>query len=246
MIIFDWGGTLVHTQREPAVFGPCARGAVDALRAAGVPVDAAAADNLRRTFEETWRARNTIACQEEFDPVGFFQDWAARERVALPERLDAVIDALWQPWVGCLEPLGDIVATLERLAAQGIALGLVSNCATVPHVCHVEIARQGIAPLLAFSLFSSELGVRKPHPRVYEVALARAADAVDGNGSGGLAPGDVLFVGDTPSADVAGPARAGMKTGLVRTGNWRGEVAELVHPPDLVVETVHELPRVWG
>lgn len=248
VIMFDWGGTLVQTHREHEALAPCARSAVAALTTAGAALAGAAADNLHAAFLENWQACNTLACQAEFDTPAFLHRWAEQAGVRLPDPLDGVIDAFWRPWVGCLHPFAGAVETLRTLKSAGIALGLVSNCATTPHVCLLEITRQEIAPLLTFSLFSSELGVRKPHPRIYATALARAAQAL--NGSDGphqpLTPAAVLFVGDTPTADVAGPAQAGMKTALVRTGNWRGDRAALPHPPDLILDSVDDLRTLWN
>jgi putative hydrolase of the HAD superfamily len=52
----------------------------------------------------------------------------------------------------------------------------------------------------------ARLGVEKPHPDAYAAAIAAA----------GCEPGEILFVGDTYEADVAGPERAGMQALLVR------------------------------
>ena len=52
------------------------------------------------------------------------------------------------------------------------------------------------------SVFSSEVGVRKPDPRIFR----RALDAL------GVEPENALFVGDRLYEDVLGAARAGMRT----------------------------------
>jgi len=63
----------------------------------------------------------------------------------------------------------------------------------------------------------------KPSPRFFELALAEL----------GLAPAEVLVVGDDAEADVAGGSRAGCRTALVRTGKGSaggpaGSAADLV------------------
>jgi len=55
-------------------------------------------------------------------------------------------------------------------------------------------------------VFSSELGVRKPHPAIYLHVLELL----------GVAPDAALFVGDRLREDVAGPAALGMRTCLAR------------------------------
>lgn len=53
---------------------------------------------------------------------------------------------------------------------------------------------------------------------------------------------EVLFVGDTPPADIDGPQALGMRTALVSTGNWHGAVGDLKASPDLVLDSVEDLP----
>ncbi|NDV52945.1 HAD family hydrolase [Salipiger sp. PrR003] len=52
-----------------------------------------------------------------------------------------------------------------------------------------------------FSVMSFEVGYVKPDPEIYGIVLSRA----------GLTPDQVLFVGDTPAADIEGPRQAGMR-----------------------------------
>ena len=72
----------------------------------------------------------------------------------------------------------------------------------LPEICRAH----GWLPPLTDILTSARLGVEKPHPESYAAAIAAA----------GCAPGEILFVGDTYEADVAGPERAGMQALLVR------------------------------
>jgi putative hydrolase of the HAD superfamily len=60
----------------------------------------------------------------------------------------------------------------------------------------------GLAQRLDFSVFSSEIGLRKPHPAIFEHAL----------GALGVEPERTLFVGDRLFEDVRGAAELGMTT----------------------------------
>jgi putative hydrolase of the HAD superfamily len=60
----------------------------------------------------------------------------------------------------------------------------------------------GLAQRLDFSVFSSEVGLRKPHPAIFE----RALDALD------VEPEQALFVGDRLFEDIRGAAELGMTT----------------------------------
>lgn len=84
-------------------------------------------------------------------------------------------------------------------------------------------------------MFSGVVGVEKPDPRIYEAALQQAAG---GTGTGGVAPGEALHIGDSLRKDYA-PARSlGMHALLLdrfRTAeaeSWRRSGAPVL--PDLV------------
>ena len=62
----------------------------------------------------------------------------------------------------------------------------------------------------------------------------------------GLRPEHVWIVGDDIKVDVEGARGAGLRGALVKTGKFRE--ADLLNraAPDLVLESVAELPRRWG
>lgn len=77
--------------------------------------------------------------------------------------------------------------------------------------------------------------VGKPSRLMFEAA-ARSME---------LAPEEVAMVGDSLEADVAGAKAAGCLGILVRTGNFRAEELERAAIlPDLVVDSIAELPRL--
>ncbi|MDE2000174.1 MAG: HAD-IA family hydrolase [Burkholderiales bacterium] len=51
-----------------------------------------------------------------------------------------------------------------------------------------------------FEVLSCDVGHLKPDAEIYDIVISRA----------GLRPDQILFVGDTEDADIAGPRRAGM------------------------------------
>lgn len=237
-LMLDWGGTLVDCDREPAVRHDCALALITAAREAGLAIQPHAEADFIRRYIDGLVDRKLDECLREFDLAATVQAWAADHRIDFSGNgsFDGILLAAWRPWVGCLDPIGDIVATLSRLKRAGLRLGLVSNCATPRVLCERELNRQGIAGLLDFALFSSEIGLRKPHDQIYRVALDRSA----------ADPATVLFVGDTPAPDVDGPARAGMKTALVKTGRWDGDPAGFRQTPDAIIDSVHDLPDLLG
>jgi putative hydrolase of the HAD superfamily len=103
----------------------------------------------------------------------------------------AFIDAL------VFEPLAGALETLDALAARGLTLGVVANW-DVSLRSHLE--RLGWDSRFATVVLSPEVGVEKPDPRPFQVALAKL----------GVAPERSVHVGDD-EVDERGAAAAGMR-----------------------------------
>jgi len=84
-----------------------------------------------------------------------------------------------------------------RLRSEGLRLALCSNLASD----YVTAMRQQLPDTPDVEVLSCMVGATKPEPAIY----AHVLDGLQ------LDPGRVLFVGDTPCADIEGPRAAGMK-----------------------------------
>jgi HAD superfamily hydrolase (TIGR01549 family) len=138
----------------------------------------------------------------------------------------------------CVRPLmakgrayDDTLPALRELRDRGYRLGLVSNTpwGTPDYLWEQQVERFGLVPLLEVRLFSSDVGVRKPHPRIFLAALERL----------GMPPERALFVGDTPHEDTAGARGVGMRTALLVRG--RRPATDAAHPADLYVTRLTDL-----
>jgi putative hydrolase of the HAD superfamily len=98
---------------------------------------------------------------------------------------------------------------LQELAALGVGLAVVSNAdGTVEDQLRDDVICQvgpGPGVPVEVILDSAVVGVSKPDPAIFELAL----DAL------GVEPGDCIHVGDTPAADVVGARAAGVTPILV-------------------------------
>ena len=92
----------------------------------------------------------------------------------------------------------DVVPALDALRARGLRLTVVSNANGT--LCdHLE--RLGLASRFNCVLDSFDLGVEKPDPRLFELALERSGAARD----------TTLHVGDLYHVDVVGARAAGLR-----------------------------------
>jgi putative hydrolase of the HAD superfamily len=117
-----------------------------------------------------------------------------------PDAHDGIIDALWEAnervglWT-VATPHGP--ATVAELKRRGFRVGVVSNA-------EGQVARDldnaGYRGLFETVVDSHLVGVEKPDPAIFEIALERMA----------LRPETAVFLGDVPSVDIVGARAAGL------------------------------------
>jgi FMN phosphatase YigB (HAD superfamily) len=243
-VLCDWGGTLCSIDGEQRAWQNGLAALLAAGREHGLALGQEHAGSLVSLFLRTRAQADLDPEHKEVVLKPILARWLAEQ--GFPDVPDSVLhqlgDAYWAPWVGCLTVIDGADHTLRTLRDRGYRIGLVSNVAAPPLWCRRQLEYLGLwAPLHCVTL-SSDLGVRKPHPRVYEHALTNIGD---GHPPG---PHQVLFVGDSPRFDVAEPARLGMHTVLVRdhANRWPPyQYHDVV--PDLTVDRIVELlPHLPG
>jgi putative hydrolase of the HAD superfamily len=103
---------------------------------------------------------------------------------------------------------------LAALSRRGVALGLVCDTGLIAGwAVRQLLSHHGLTDHLEVLAFSDEVGVPKPHPRIFGWVLERL----------GVAPERAVHVGDLQATDVAGARGAGM--GSIRYAGVRDEGA---------------------
>lgn len=124
-----------------------------------------------------------------------------------------------------------LLGILAGLRERGLKLGVISNTFIPADALDRHLAREGLLELLPIRMYSCDVNVRKPNPRIFRVACQRL----------GSPPGQVMFVGDLPKADIYGAKRIGMLTVLKDpTGCKRAYRLR----PDHTIASLAELPAV--
>ena len=116
--------------------------------------------------------------------------------------------------------------TLAAIKASGLATALVSNAGltTSPHLRRL-LRDYEMLPHLDYLVFSDELGVAKPHARMFSEALTGL----------GVSAEACAFVGDSPHNDIGGAKGAGLFA--IQIGARRVEGIT----PDVRIELLQEL-----
>ncbi|MGC8877445.1 HAD family hydrolase [Thermus sp.] len=114
---------------------------------------------------------------------------------------------------------------LEALRAKGAALVLLSN--GVPDLQREKLFGAGLGGAFALTLVSGEVGLGKPDPRLFRMALAAF----------GVGPEEAVMVGDNPERDIQGALLAGVRAVWVDRGFRRPDPR---YPAHLEVRDLRE------
>ena len=234
-VVLDYGHTLIYFDERPhsALLGAYEN--VNRLLADTLEREVPAAQVMIEKVSQRVDAeiqRDYAAGREEEVEIAAIYDAALRD-IGLelePALIERVMELEQEGWLNSVHIGPDVVSTLEELRRRGLRLGIVSNAAYLPRLMNAQLAALGLAKYFSGVTFSSEVGVRKPHPAIYQDALAKV----------GVQPSKALFVGDRIREDVQGPQSLGMRAVLTR--EWRQEDDPGV--ADFVIQRLGELPAI--
>ena len=199
-VLFDWGDTLIEFAYSPELVSAGHRAGLDAIGRDGLPDVDALTEHFRERYEPLFWAPGTI---EELEYPGLVRRLLGDFGVEIDdEALGRYLVAEHRAWDPARILAAHSHALLESLRDRGLKLGLVSNAFDPGWLLHGDLEQMGIEQRLDFSVFSSEVGMRKPHPVIFE----RALDAL------GVEAERTLFVGDRLYEDVRGAGELGMTT----------------------------------
>lgn len=100
------------------------------------------------------------------------------------------------------QPFDDVLPTLEQLRAMGVRIGVVSDWST--HLRGI-LRGTGLSDWLDWAVISADAGYAKPMRELYAMAVQRA----------GVAPEQIIHVGDSYHADVLGARSVGMDGAVI-------------------------------
>ena len=141
----------------------------------------------------------------------------AKLKQALQTRLNLSIRSM-VPKPGATE-------TIARLKSDGYKIALISDCSS-----EAPMIWQGtpLAPLFDVTIFSCEVGMKKPDPRIYRLATERMK----------MEPQDCIYIGDGSSHELTGAREAGMYAVLIR------DPGEVVDPHFIEREDNWDGPKI--
>jgi HAD superfamily hydrolase (TIGR01549 family) len=216
-VLFDWGGTLMDDEWSDEIALEGHHAGLTALGRDGLP-DAAAFTNYLREHETELFP---LASEDEIDIARVMTTSFHEQGVDLTDDdVRIFLRAAQDAWSSYYTLAASTHALLEALRSRGLKLAVVSNTASPQWLLEPVFERQGLADRVDAILLSSEVGKRKPHPAIFEAALAAL----------GVGASEAIHVGDRLEADVVGAARVGIRT--VQAVWFRADDASVDIEPD--------------
>lgn len=232
-ILFDFGGTLMYGRQDwTPLVAKADEALTDYLRSNGMEVSLNTfPTEFRKRLDDYFKQREqdllettyTFVLRELLREKGYDDVSSAVLRSAL-DRLFSVTQTNW-----ALEE--DATPTLQKLRVKGYNLGIISNAGDDEDV--QQLARRfGITEYFDFILTSASCSYRKPHPRIFELALSNWY----------CPPNEAVMVGDNLDADIRGAQEVGIYgVWINRRVSPDMENQEQVQP-DASLSSLSELP----
>ena len=230
-VFFDFGGVLADARRRPEGPAEAAAVVVTLLERCGLEVDAGRIERDviagSEAFEAWKSSQSRMRYPAEPTHRAFWSDfvtadWPRRARIAVDAHA-AELCTIFEAATVDRPVKAGADRVLEWLAAAGIPTALACNTLSGGGTRRL-ISDYGFSGLLTLELYSDELGVRKPNPRIFEPALV----ALD------VAPRDVWYVGDKYDRDDLAARRADLGAAILMTQ----ATADAAPTPDMVPDAV--------
>jgi putative hydrolase of the HAD superfamily len=232
-ILFDLGGTLFDSQpaSHSQVFQAAGQKTHEFLASMGHALPPLKRYYKSHVWAVRWAYLWSILRQRDFNVYDLLRKMCDRMQIRLD---DATLRELAWHWYSPLTDhtrvASDVIPTLTKLRERGLKMALVSNTLIPGFVLDKHLQMHDLLEFFPVRVYSSALGVCKPHPRIFEAALDQV----------GVNARDALFVGDVVRKDIVGAQRVGMRAVLRKPQavNGHHRVA------DFVIRRISELHNI--
>jgi len=236
-VVFDFGMTLVSVRRPTAELDQAFETIAQLLTERNydpVPGAARLRSAIGDTVDAVFSANEAKGELEESDHLATVA--SAYRAIGLdlsPEDLIDVITIEQKAWWSGITMGPSAVSVLKQLRESGLKVGVCSNAPYYSPAMHEQFQHLGLVELVDEVVLSADVGFRKPSP----VIFARILEQLETPAK------NTIFVGDRQREDIAGAAKAGMRTVRIRehfdddSGVWEA---------DAVIEEISQLPALLG
>ena len=179
-----------------------------------------------------WRENREVT---HLDQIRFLIETATDGSVSLREEWLNELSSAYVSAIFELPPRinPDAFRLLQWLKAHGKRIGLICNVGRTPgFILRKFLENEGIGRFFDAMVFSDEVRIRKPHPRIFYIAAERL----------GVKPSEIVHIGDNLRSDVWGAKNAGFKAIHFSSRKGRDMIAE--SDPNSLVSISRKLGKI--
>jgi putative hydrolase of the HAD superfamily len=234
-VLFDYGHTLIYFDERPHAQLVEAYEKINHLLAQtlqrSVPAAQILIEKVSKAVDDEIQRDYAAGRPEEVEIAGIYDTALRGLGLELqPELIERIMEMEQEGWLNSVHVGPDVVSTLGYLKGLGLRLAIVSNAAYLSRLMIGQLTALGLRHYFDGVTFSSEVGLRKPHPEIYADALKKVQ----------VEATNALFVGDRVREDIQGPQQLGMRAVLTR--EWRQEDDPGI--ADFVIQRLGELTPI--
>ena len=233
-VLLDFGHTLVNYEADEAALLESYRDIHVFLERAGISRKPLPDDLMMQVFKRLSEVITRSYAEgqiEELDCVAIYDDAFRHLGYQLDrELLHNVLVLDHRALVSQFEVPESTLVSLRDVRQRGCRVGIVSNATPTGEVMRHDLEVLGLAEFVDAAAYSSEVGYRKPDPRIY-LAVTEAL---------GVEPAACLFVGDRVKEDILGSQALGMRA--VLTHEFRQEDVGSAQP----TAVIRRFPELLG
>lgn len=235
VLLFDLGSTLIYFEADwpQQVYGQARSALVGYFKSCGIELD--------EDFQEEFSFRlNQYYAERDTEFIEYTTAYILRSLLSErgyedleDETLHRALRVMYTISEAYWRAEADAIPTLEKLRREGFRLGMISNAADDEDV-QTLVDNANLRPYFELILTSASAGIRKPNPRIFNIALEKLA----------IPASRAAMIGDTLGADILGAQNAGIFSIWITR---RAQVAaNRAHAdtiqPEAVIEQLGDLP----
>ncbi|MCD6523544.1 MAG: TIGR02253 family HAD-type hydrolase [Thermococcus sp.] len=220
VVFFDLDDTLVDTTKLAEM---ARQNAIENMIRHGLPVD------FETAYNELLELINEYGSN-----FGKHFDYLLR-RLDLPNNpkwVAAGVIAYHNTKFTYLRTVNGVRRTLLELQRVGYRLGIITDGDPIKQ--WEKILRLDLDPYFEEVFISDYLGVKKPHPKIFEKALRKMK----------VEPHEAVMVGDRLYSDIYGAKQVGMQTIWFRYGKYANRELDYLDYADFTVDSLEEVPKI--
>jgi putative hydrolase of the HAD superfamily len=221
-VTFDLWETLLFEKDEANLRRTAARcrNLVQALDKLGVGVSlkqmASAMDETASTLKKVWETNEDVT---HLDQIRLILKHALKSSVAINDEWMGELSSAYVSPIFKVRPYlnPDVPEVLRRFKDQNKLVGLICNTGLTPGTAIRRfLEEEGVARYFDLMVFSDEVGIRKPDPRIFRSVAHKFK----------VSPHNIVHIGDNLRVDVWGAKNAGFKAIYFSSEVGRDKIAE--------------------